>query len=58
MRHLITPEASTNPGDRLRQLMSGGAQRQSTATASGDPAAMARQLADLLAARGLISTEQ
>jgi electron transfer flavoprotein alpha/beta subunit len=58
MRHLITPEASTNPGDRLRQLMSGGAQRQSTGTATGDPAALARQLADLLAAQGLISGGQ
>jgi electron transfer flavoprotein alpha/beta subunit len=52
-KHLLKPSASARAGDRLSQLMSGGAQRQSSKL-SGDAADLARQLADLLERSGLL----
>ncbi len=52
-KHLLKPSAAAKPGDRLSQLMSGGAQRTGSKL-SGDSADLARQLAELLGKAGVL----
>jgi electron transfer flavoprotein alpha/beta subunit len=53
-RHLLKPDTGARAGDRLSQLMSGGAQQRSGSKIGGEAPDLARQLADVLDKAGLL----
>lgn len=54
-KHLLRPDTRAKAGDRLSQLMSGGAQQRSGSKIGGEVADLARRLADILERAGLFS---